>query len=72
MSGASNSCLSVFATCRSAKESLESSLFAAQQQISQLEITRNQLEAQVLTVTQAKEAIQGENLMCFVCGAAPA
>ncbi|RMB95561.1 hypothetical protein DUI87_27671 [Hirundo rustica rustica] len=44
----------------SAKESLESSLFAAQQQISQLEITRNHLEAQVLTVMQAKEVIQGE------------
>ncbi|XP_023795758.1 LOW QUALITY PROTEIN: centrosome-associated protein CEP250 [Cyanistes caeruleus] len=45
---------------RSAKESLESSLFAAQQQISQLEITRNHLEAQVLTVREAKEVIQGE------------
>ncbi|XP_048177963.1 centrosome-associated protein CEP250 isoform X2 [Corvus hawaiiensis] len=48
------------AETRSAKESLESSLFAAQQQISQLEITSNHLEAQVLTVTQAKEALQGE------------
>ncbi|XP_068064403.1 centrosome-associated protein CEP250-like [Anomalospiza imberbis] len=57
---------------RSAKESLESRLSAAQQQISQLETTRNHLEAQVLTVTQAKEVIEGENLVCFVCGAAPA
>ncbi|XP_014741683.1 PREDICTED: centrosome-associated protein CEP250 [Sturnus vulgaris] len=48
------------AETRSAKESLESSLFAAQQQVSQLEITRSHLEAQVLTVTQAKEVIQGE------------
>nr|XP_054500725.1 centrosome-associated protein CEP250-like [Agelaius phoeniceus] len=45
---------------RSAKESLQSRLFAAQQQISQLEVTRNHLEAQVLTVTQAKEVIEGE------------
>ncbi|XP_016158603.1 PREDICTED: centrosome-associated protein CEP250 [Ficedula albicollis] len=45
---------------RSAKESLESSLFAAQQQISQLEETRNHLEAQMLTVKQAKEVIEGE------------
>ncbi|XP_068064386.1 nesprin-1-like [Anomalospiza imberbis] len=45
---------------RSAKESLESKLIAAQQQISQLETTRNHLEAQVLTVTQAKEMIEGE------------
>ncbi|XP_068064372.1 centrosome-associated protein CEP250-like [Anomalospiza imberbis] len=45
---------------RSAKESLESRLSAAQQQISQLETTRNHLEAQVLTVTQAKEVIEGE------------
>ncbi|XP_068064399.1 centrosome-associated protein CEP250-like [Anomalospiza imberbis] len=45
---------------RSAKESLESRLSAAQQQISQLETTRNHLEDQVLTVTQAKEVIEGE------------
>ncbi|XP_066417947.1 centrosome-associated protein CEP250-like [Molothrus aeneus] len=45
---------------RSAKERLQSRLFAAQQQISQLEITRNHLEAQVLTVTQDKEVIEGE------------
>ncbi|XP_062361087.1 centrosome-associated protein CEP250 [Cinclus cinclus] len=44
----------------SAKDGLECSLFAAQQQISQLEITRSHLEAQVLTVMQAKEVIQGE------------
>ncbi|XP_041346436.1 LOW QUALITY PROTEIN: centrosome-associated protein CEP250 [Pyrgilauda ruficollis] len=48
------------AETRSAKESLESRLFAAQQQIAQLEITGNHLEAQVLTVTQAKEVIEGE------------
>ncbi|XP_038015131.1 centrosome-associated protein CEP250 isoform X2 [Motacilla alba alba] len=48
------------AETRSAKESLQSRLFAAQQQISQLEITRNHLEAQVLIVTQAKEVIEGE------------
>ncbi|XP_056363140.1 centrosome-associated protein CEP250-like [Oenanthe melanoleuca] len=48
------------AETRSAKESLESSLFVAQQQVSQLEITRNHLEAQMLTVMQAKEVIQGE------------
>ncbi|XP_053814669.1 centrosome-associated protein CEP250 [Vidua chalybeata] len=48
------------AETRSAKESLESRLFAAQQQISQLEVTRNHLEAQVFTVTQAKEVIEGE------------
>nr|XP_054500724.1 centrosome-associated protein CEP250-like [Agelaius phoeniceus] len=45
---------------RSAKESLQSRLFAAQQQISQLEITRNHLEARVLTVTQDKVVIEGE------------
>ncbi|XP_066186562.1 centrosome-associated protein CEP250 isoform X2 [Sylvia atricapilla] len=48
------------AETRSAKESLECSLFAAQQQTSQLEITRNHLEAQVLTVTQAKEVVEGQ------------
>ncbi|OWK50835.1 Centrosome-associated protein CEP250 [Lonchura striata] len=48
------------AETRSAKESLESRLFAAQQQISQLEVTRNHLEAQVLIVTQAKEVMEGE------------
>uniref|UniRef100_A0A8D2P4M1 Centrosomal protein 250 n=1 Tax=Zosterops lateralis melanops TaxID=1220523 RepID=A0A8D2P4M1_ZOSLA len=58
------------AETRSAKESLESSLFAAQQQISHLEITRNHLEGQVLTVTQTKEVIEGENLVCFVSSGA--
>ncbi|KAL9834856.1 centrosome-associated protein CEP250 isoform 2-T2 [Geothlypis trichas] len=48
------------AETRSAKEGLQSRLFAAQQQISELEITRNHLEAQVLIVTQAKEVIEGE------------
>nr|XP_041576234.1 centrosome-associated protein CEP250 isoform X4 [Taeniopygia guttata] len=52
------------AETRSAKESLESRLFAAQQQISQLEVTRNHLEAQVLIVTQTKEVIEGE-VMCL-------
>ncbi|XP_061865406.1 centrosome-associated protein CEP250 [Colius striatus] len=48
------------AHARSAKETLESSLFEAQQNLSQLEITRSQLEMQLHTVTQAKEVIQGE------------
>ncbi|NXX74697.1 CP250 protein, partial [Urocolius indicus] len=48
------------AHARSVKESLESSLFEAQQNLSQLEITRSQLEIQLHTVTQAKEVIQGE------------
>ncbi|XP_072775652.1 uncharacterized protein [Taeniopygia guttata] len=48
------------AETRSAKESLESRLCAAQQQISQLEVTWNHLEAQVLSVTQTKEVLEGE------------
>jgi len=43
------------------KETLESSLFEAQQHLSQLKI-------QLGTVTQAKEAIQGESVTCFVSG----
>jgi len=66
VSGARNSFLSIFITCRSVKETLESSLFEAQQHLSQLEIARSQLEIRLHTVTQAKEVIQGENLMCFV------
>ncbi|XP_077191292.1 centrosome-associated protein CEP250 isoform X2 [Paroedura picta] len=48
------------AEIRSAKEFLESSLFQAQQQVSQLEVTNDQLEIQVQTISQAKEVIQGE------------
>nr|XP_041572924.1 centrosome-associated protein CEP250 isoform X4 [Taeniopygia guttata] len=48
------------AETRSAKESLDSRLCAAQQQISQLEVTWNHLEAQVLSVTQTKEVLEGE------------
>ncbi|XP_074740422.1 centrosome-associated protein CEP250-like isoform X3 [Strix uralensis] len=51
---------------RSVKETLESSLFEAQQHLSQLEITRSQLEIQLHTVTQAKEVIQGE-VKCLQC-----
>ncbi|XP_058706326.1 centrosome-associated protein CEP250-like [Poecile atricapillus] len=53
------------AETRSAKDILESSLSAAQLQISQLEMSRTHLEAQVLTVTQAKAVVEGENLVCF-------
>ncbi|KAM6340258.1 uncharacterized protein FN964_011654 [Alca torda] len=45
---------------RSVKETLESSLFEAQQHLSELEITRSHLEIQLHTVAQAKEVIQGE------------
>ncbi|XP_074698827.1 centrosome-associated protein CEP250 isoform X3 [Strix aluco] len=54
------------AEARSVKETLESSLFEAQQHLSQLEITRSQLEIQLHTVTQAKEVIQGE-VKCLQC-----
>ncbi|XP_008945178.1 PREDICTED: centrosome-associated protein CEP250, partial [Merops nubicus] len=54
------------AEARSVKETLESSLFEAQQHVSQLEITRSQLEIQLHTVTQAKEVIQGE-VKCLQC-----
>ncbi|XP_074697996.1 uncharacterized protein LOC141930691 [Strix aluco] len=54
------------AEARSVKETLESSLFEAQQHFSQLEITRSQLEIQLHTVTQAKEVIQGE-VKCLQC-----
>lgn len=47
-------------SCRSAKELLESSLFQAQQQVSQLEVTNSQLEMKVQAISQAKEVIQGE------------
>ncbi|KAK4812731.1 hypothetical protein QYF61_018280 [Mycteria americana] len=54
------------AEARSAKETLESSLFEAQQHLSQLEITRSQLEIRLHTVTQAKEVIQAE-VKCLQC-----
>ncbi|KAM6092011.1 uncharacterized protein LJ206_005243 [Theristicus caerulescens] len=57
---ARNSFLSVFATCRSVKETLESSLFEAQQHLSQLEIARSQLEIRLRAVTQAKKVTEGE------------
>lgn len=50
----------VCTTCRSVKETLECSLFEAQQHVSQLEIARSQLELQLHTVTQAKDVIQGD------------
>ncbi|KAM6404489.1 uncharacterized protein O9250_009180 [Rhynochetos jubatus] len=54
------------AEARSVKETLESSLFEAQQHLRQLEIARSQLEIQLQTVTQAKEAVQGV-LKCLQC-----
>ncbi|XP_050763490.1 centrosome-associated protein CEP250-like isoform X2 [Gymnogyps californianus] len=54
------------AEARSAKETLESRLFEAQQHLSQLEIAGSQLEIQLHTVTQAKEVIQGE-VKCLQC-----
>ncbi|XP_063153373.1 centrosome-associated protein CEP250 isoform X2 [Candoia aspera] len=45
---------------RSAKDLLESSLFQAQKQLSQLEVTRDQLEMKIQAISQAKEVIQGE------------
>ncbi|XP_053788517.1 rootletin-like [Vidua chalybeata] len=44
------------AEARSEKESLQSSLLEAQQHVSELEIARSRVEAQVRTATQAKEA----------------
>lgn len=58
---------SIFATSRSKNESLEPNLFAAQQHIPQLEISRSHLGAQGLTVTKVE--MEGESLMYFVCGA---
>ncbi|XP_042656756.1 centrosome-associated protein CEP250 isoform X3 [Tyto alba] len=54
------------AEARSVKETLESSLFEAQQHLSQLEISSSQLEIQLHTVMQAKEVIQGE-VKCLQC-----
>ncbi|KAM6113106.1 LOW QUALITY PROTEIN: uncharacterized protein FYW35_008319 [Pterocles gutturalis] len=48
------------AEARSVKETLESSLFEAQQHLFQLKVARSQLEMQLHTVTQAKEVLQGE------------
>ncbi|XP_034270022.1 centrosome-associated protein CEP250 isoform X1 [Pantherophis guttatus] len=45
---------------RSGKDLLESNFFQAQQQLSQLEVTRDQLEMKIQTISQAKEVIQGE------------
>lgn len=67
-SGARISFLSMFMTCRSVKDTLESSLFEAQQHSSHLEITKSQLEIQLHTIIQAKEVIQGESLMYFISG----
>lgn len=52
--------------CRSAKDVLESSLFEAQQLLSQLGVTKGQLEMQLQTVTQAKEVLQGKRLVACV------
>ncbi|CAN8175229.1 unnamed protein product [Coccothraustes coccothraustes] len=45
------------AEARSEKESLQSSLLEAQRHVSELEITRSRLEAQVCTATRAQEVI---------------
>ncbi|KAM6054219.1 LOW QUALITY PROTEIN: uncharacterized protein VSU04_011453 [Chlamydotis macqueenii] len=54
------------AEASSVKETLECSLFEAQQHIFELEIARSQLETQVHAVTQAKEVTQGE-VKCLQC-----
>lgn len=64
--------LFIFTPCRSEKESLQSSLLQARQHVSELEITRSRLEAQVRTAARAQEAILGESLVCFVSGDGPA
>ncbi|XP_053921384.1 centrosome-associated protein CEP250-like isoform X2 [Cuculus canorus] len=48
------------AEARSGKETVESSLLEARQRLSQLEITRSQLEIQLHAVMQTKEVMQGE------------
>ncbi|XP_026553497.1 centrosome-associated protein CEP250 isoform X3 [Pseudonaja textilis] len=45
---------------RSGKDLLESNFFQTQQQLSQLEVTRDQLEMKIQTINQAKEVVQGE------------
>ncbi|XP_059692952.1 serine/threonine-protein kinase PAK 3-like [Haemorhous mexicanus] len=52
------------AEARSEKESLQSSLLEAQQHISELEIARSRVQAQVRAATQAKEAILAGGLSC--------
>lgn len=64
--------LFIFTPCRSEKESLQSSLLEAQQHISELEMARSRVQAQVRTATQAKEAILGESLVRFVSADGPA
>lgn len=72
MSGASNSCLSIFATCRSANKSLQSRLFAAQQQMAQLQMSRERVEAELQgqlqgarRVAQAAQRRHQEDLQDF-------
>ncbi|XP_059692914.1 uncharacterized protein LOC132322438 [Haemorhous mexicanus] len=60
------------AEARSEKESLQGSLLEAQQHISELEIARSRVQAQVRAATQAKEAILGESLVRFVSAGGPA
>ncbi|XP_064263316.1 rootletin-like [Passer domesticus] len=60
------------AEARSEKESLQSSLLEAQQHIWELEVARSRVEAQVCRARQAKEAILGESLVCFVSADGPA
>ncbi|KAM6054218.1 LOW QUALITY PROTEIN: uncharacterized protein VSU04_011452 [Chlamydotis macqueenii] len=60
------------AEARSVRETLQCSLFEAQQHIFELEIARSQLETQVHAVTQAKEVTQGDSFMRFVSGDPPA
>lgn len=64
--------LFVFTTCRSEKESLQSSLLEAQQHISELEIAKSRVQAQARAATQAKEAILGESRVRFVSAGGPA
>lgn len=64
--------LLIFTPCRSEKERLQSSLLQAQRHVSELEMTRSRLEAQVRTATRAQEVILGESLVCFASGDGPA
>lgn len=47
---------------------MQSSLLEAQRHVSELEVARSRLEAQVGRAMQAKEVILGESLVCFVSG----
>lgn len=49
----------MLAVLRSEKESLESNLYNSQQTISQLEISRQQLETENRELIQRKETLQG-------------